>query len=99
MNDNHGATVFTASVSCGTPSFASRVDMEPITSTTVTSEIVYQCQSGFLPEGNMTSVCGEDGMWTPNPATLMCKGKTDVYSWVGITRQTNIIFSVHVLHC
>ena len=63
------------SVSCGTPSFASRVDVEPFNSTTVGSEIVYQCQSGFLPEGRMTSVCGEDGRWNPDPATLMRKGK------------------------
>ena len=99
MNDNYDATVFTASVSCGTPSFASHVDLEPITSTTVTSEIVYQCQSGLLPEGNMTSVCGEDGMWNPNPATLMCKGKTYVCSWVGITRQTNIDDNISFSSC
>ena len=72
------------SVSCGTPTFAGRVDVELFNSTTVGSEIVYQCQSGLLPEGRMTSVCGGDGRWNPDPATLMCKGKT----YVCITRQT-----------
>lgn len=62
-------------MSCGIPSFAGRVDEEPVASTTVGSQIVYQCQSGLLPDGRMTSVCGEDGMWDPDPATLMCKGK------------------------
>ena len=66
---------FTPLVSCGTPSFAVRVDEEPF-STTVGSQIAYWCQSGFLPEGRMTSVCGEDGRWNPDPATLLCEGKT-----------------------
>ena len=63
------------SVSCGTPSFAGRVNVEPFSSTTVGSEIAYQCQSGLLPEGRMTSGCGGGGLWNPDPATLMCKGK------------------------
>ena len=62
------------SVSCGAPSFASGVDVEPVTNTTVGSEIVYQCLSGFLPEGEVTSVCGGDGRWNPDPATLICNG-------------------------
>ena len=62
------------SVSCGTPSFASRVDVEPFNSTSVGPEIAYQCQSGLLPEGRITSVCGGEGRWNPDPATLMCKG-------------------------
>ena len=63
------------SVSFRTPSFASRVDVEPFNSTTVGSEVAYQCQSGLQPEGRMTSVCSRDGRWNPDPATLMCKGK------------------------
>ena len=67
--------LISSSVSCGSPSFASGVDVEPFNSTTVGSEIVYQCQSGFLPEGGVSSVCREDGMWNPDPATLLCEGK------------------------
>ena len=63
-------------MSCGTPSFTGRVDEEPFSSTTVGSEIAYQCQSGLLPEGRMTSVCRGDGRWDPNPATLTCEGKS-----------------------
>ena len=60
------------SVSCGAPSFAIavRVGVEPFSSTTVGSEIVYQCQSGLLPEGRMTSVCGGDGRWNLDPQGL-----------------------------
>ena len=82
--------LITPLVSCGTPSFAIRVDVEPFNSTTVGSQIVYQCQSGLLPEGRMTSVCRGDGRWNPDPATLLCEGKTHVCSLVGITKQTNI---------
>ena len=69
------AVLISSSVSCGTPTFADRVDVEPVTSTTVGSEIAYRCQSGLLPDGRMTSACGEDGRWNPNPATLLCEGK------------------------
>ena len=69
------AILIMPSVSCGTPTFANPVDVEPFSSTTVGSEIAYQCQSGFLPEGRRTSVCGEDGRWSPDPATLICEGK------------------------
>ena len=69
------AILITPSVSCGTPSLADRVDLELFNSTTVGSEIVYQCRSGLQPEGRMTSVCGGDGRWNPDPTTLICKGK------------------------
>ena len=48
--------------------------MEPFCSTTVGSEIFYQCQTGVLPEERMTLLCGEDGRWNPDPQGL-CTGK------------------------
>ena len=68
-------------VSCGTPSFSGRVDVESLSNITVGSEIAYQCQSGLLPEERMTSVCGGSGRWNPDPATLMCEGK--IYYTIG----------------
>ena len=93
MNDNHSCnSVYTPnSVNCGAPSFSTGVS-----NTTVDSQIVYQCQSGFLPEGGVTSVCRGDGRWNPDPATLLCEGK--IYALA--TRQANIddiISSVHIL--
>ena len=84
------------SVSCGTPSLAGRVDLELFNSTTVGSEIVYQCQSGFLPEGRMTSVCGSEGRWNPDPATLMCKGKTYAYNQIPLL-GTQTFYYLHDL--
>ena len=48
--------------------------MEPSGSTTVGSEIHYQCQTGFQPEKRRTLLCGEDGRWNPDPQGL-CTGK------------------------
>ena len=48
--------------------------MEPFCSTTVGSEIHYQCQTGFIPEQRTTLLCGEDGSWNPDPQSL-CTGK------------------------
>ena len=48
--------------------------MEPFGSTTVGSEIHYQCQTGFIPEERTTLLCGEDGRWDPDPQSL-CTGK------------------------
>ena len=62
-------------MSCGEPSFASGVAVEPYNSTTVGSEIFYQCQPGLQPEGRRTSVCGSNGRWNLDPAILLCGGK------------------------
>ena len=48
--------------------------MKPFWSTTVGSEIHYQCQTGVLPEERMTLLCGEDGRWNPDLQGL-CTGK------------------------
>ena len=40
--------------------------------TTVSSVIVYQCQQeGFAPSVS-SSVCGEDGRWSPDPTQVVC---------------------------
>ena len=36
------------------------------------AEILFRCNPGFVPAGNMTAVCGTDGRWNPDPATLVC---------------------------
>ena len=48
--------------------------MEPFGSTTVGSEIHYQCQTGFIPEERTMLLCGEEGRWNPDPQGL-CTGK------------------------
>ena len=39
----------------------------------VNSEIAYQCEeSGFSPSSN-SSLCGEDGVWSPDPSQVECR--------------------------
>ena len=68
-------TFFPASaIVCGAPSFSCGVIVELFSSTINNSEIFYQCQPGFLPEGRRILLCGEDGRWSPDPQGL-CIGK------------------------
>ena len=60
-----------SAIICGAPSFASGVIVEPFGSTTVGSEIHYQCQT---PEQRTMLLCGEDGTWNPDSQSL-CTGK------------------------
>ena len=38
--------------------------------------IVFGCNPGFVPAGNMIAVCTSDGRWNPNPAEVRCTGKS-----------------------
>ena len=60
-------------IDCRAPSTpASGVTVVQSHNTTVSSVIFYQCQqSGFVPSSN-SSVCGEDGRWSPDPSQVMC---------------------------
>ena len=42
------------------------------TNTKEGSVVVFQCDPGFVPEGEMVAVCGSDGQWTPNPGGVTC---------------------------
>ena len=34
--------------------------------------VVFQCDPGFVPEGEMTAVCGSDGQWNSNQGDVTC---------------------------
>ena len=34
--------------------------------------IAFQCNPGFLPEGEMTATCTNAGVWSPVPAGVDC---------------------------
>ena len=46
--------------------------IDPYHNTTEGAEISFMCNPGFVPAENVTAVCGADGRWNPNPATLVC---------------------------
>ena len=59
-------------IDCGGPTPPSGVTVVQPHTTTVSSVIVYQCQqSGFAPSVP-SSVCGEDGRWSPDPSQVVC---------------------------
>ena len=39
------------------------------------AEIFFKCNPGYVPAGRMTAVCGADGRWNPDPATVVCTGE------------------------
>ena len=34
--------------------------------------IAYQCEEGFMPEGRVEALCGDDGRWSPDLTQDMC---------------------------
>ena len=46
--------------------------LQPDPNTTEGSVVVFQCDPGFVPDGEMTAACWRDGQWTPNPGGVTC---------------------------
>ena len=65
--------LFVASdVVCGNPTPPTGVTVAQPHNTTVSSVIAYQCQqSGFAPSPP-SSVCDENGTWSPDPSQVVC---------------------------
>ena len=39
------------------------------------AEIIFQCMPGFQPQENITTLCGSNGLWSPDPTLHNCTGK------------------------
>ena len=99
------ATVCEAPIFSSGASGASGVAVEPFGSTIVNSEIVYQCQTGLLPEERRTLLCEEDGRWSPDPQSL-CTGlsllilpyKSVLIKPYSCSRQKSV-YSCYCSHC
>ena len=61
---------------CGKPIVPINGFISPYQNTTEGSVIVFGCNSGFVPAGDMTAVCASDGRWSPDPATIVCTCKS-----------------------
>ena len=46
--------------------------MEAYTSTTVNSDISFQCQQPDLVPSYQNSTCGSNGRWSPDPSQVEC---------------------------
>ena len=59
-------------VNCSDPTIPGNGSIRTYQNTTEGAEIVFGCNPGFVPAGNMTTVCASDGRWNPNPAEVRC---------------------------
>ena len=57
---------------CGFPRLPGNGTIVNYTSTVEGSALLYQCNPGFGPVGEMTAVCAANGSWNPNPADVTC---------------------------
>ena len=62
-----------SSVSCGVPRPPGNGTIVNYTNTVEGSALLYQCNKGFSPVGEMTAVCAANGSWNPNLADVSCK--------------------------
>ena len=67
-------------VNCEMPTAPGNGSIANVPSTLGGAEILFRCNTGFVPTGNRTAVCRSDGIspdgtWTPDPATSVCIGK------------------------
>ena len=62
-------------VNCSEPTVPRNGSIGTYQNTTEGAVIVFRCNPGFVPAGNMTAVCASDGRWSPNPAEVRCTGK------------------------
>ena len=69
---DHHDSYFNPTADCGAPPPPVNGSVQPHTNTTEGSVVVFQCDPGFVPEGVMTTVCANDGQWTPNPGSVTC---------------------------
>ena len=63
---------FNPAADCGAPPPPVNGSVQPYTNTTEGSVVVFQCDPGFVPEGEMTAVCESDGQWVPYPGNVTC---------------------------
>ena len=69
---SHCDSHFNSTADCGAPPPPVSGSLQPGANTTEGSVVVFQCDPGFVPDGQMTAVCGSDGQWTPNPGGVSC---------------------------
>ena len=74
---------------CGAPPPPVNGSVQPYTNTTEDSVVMFQCDQGFVPEGEMIAVCGSDVQWTPNPGGVTCSPRpTQTFTQASTSTQT-----------
>ena len=63
----------TSSVNCRIPRHPGNGSIINYTSSVEGPALLYQCNPGFGPVGEMTAVCAANGRWIPDPANVTCR--------------------------
>ena len=85
---------FLSTVNCSDPTVPRNGSIDPYQNTTEGAEIFFRCNPMFVPTGRMRAVCGADGRWNPDPATLVCTCELKIMSeWICMDSLTCILFS------
>ena len=58
---SHYDSYLNSTADCGAPAPPFNGFLQPHTNTTEGLLVVFQCDPGFVPKGEMTAVCGRDG--------------------------------------
>ena len=66
-------TLYAYVANCGVPTPPDNGTFVNYTSTVEGSALLYQCNQGFGPVGEMTAVCAANGSWNPDPADVTCR--------------------------
>ena len=72
-------TSLLSQANCSDPTVPGNSYIETNQNTTEGAEVVFGCNPGFVPAGNMTAVCTLNGSWTADPAILVCTCECNTY--------------------
>ena len=95
----HVSNIIQTVIDCGAPSFASGVTIDPFKNTKFGALITFHCEES---NNSMTAVCGSDGEWFPNPASIKCgngmyseEGLPILYYYVCIYTRNELVSLAH----
>ena len=79
---SHCSTSHLPPANCSDPTPPTDGSIEAHQNTTEGAEICFRCNSGFVPARRMRAVCGADGRWNPDPATVGCTCEIIIASYL-----------------
>ncbi len=68
-----------APLDCGQPVLSPNVSVVSTTGTTEGDTVTLQCEDGLFPVIPVMITCNSAGVWSPNPAELVCTTRPGMY--------------------
>ena len=82
-------------VDCKSPPTVTGVIIDPFNNTKFGALITFHCEEN---DDSTTAVCGTDGEWFPNPASLMCGESGSTPSDTGTGRCVDVLRIIIYYH-